>query len=43
MCIYSIFGYGKGKTESGIGIAIRAASNDESVLFSQFLKAFVLL
>lgn len=38
MCIYSIFGYGKGKTESGIGIAIRAASNDESVLFAQFLK-----
>lgn len=38
MCIYSIFGYGKGKTESGIGIAIRAVSNDESVLFAQFLK-----
>lgn len=38
MCIYSIFGYGKGKTESGIGIAIRAAANDEKVLFAQFLK-----
>lgn len=38
MCIYSIFGYGKGKTESGIGIAIRAMSNDDKVLFAQFLK-----
>ena len=38
MCIYSIFGYGKGKTESGIGIAIRAMSNDDRVLFAQFLK-----
>ena len=38
MCIYSIFGYGKGKTESGIGIAVRAMSNDERVLFAQFLK-----
>lgn len=38
MCIYSIFGYGKGKTESGIGITIRAIANDEKVLFAQFLK-----
>lgn len=38
MCIYSIFGYGKGKTESGVGIAIRAMSNGDNVLFAQFLK-----
>lgn len=38
MCIYSIFGYGKGKTESAIGIAVRAMANDDKVLFAQFLK-----
>ena len=38
MCIYSIFGYGKCKTESAIGMAIRAIANDHKVLFAQFLK-----
>lgn len=38
MCIYSIFGYGKGKTESAVGITIRAIANDEKILFAQFLK-----
>lgn len=38
MCIYSIFGYGKGKTESAVGITIRALANNDKVLFAQFLK-----
>lgn len=38
MYIYSIFGYGKGKTESSIGMVIRALANDHKVLFTQFLK-----
>jgi len=36
--IYSIYGYGKMKTEASIGCAIRALGNGESVLFVQFLK-----
>lgn len=36
--IYSIFGYGKMKTESAIGCTIRAIQNGEDVLFVQFLK-----
>ena len=39
MCIYSIFGYGKCKTESAIGITIRALANEDKVLFAQFLKS----
>ena len=38
MYIYSIMGYGKGKTESAIGITIRALANNHKVLFTQFLK-----
>lgn len=38
MYIYSIYGYGKGKTESSIGMVIRALSNNHKVLFTQFLK-----
>ena len=38
MCIYSIYGYGKCKTESAVGIAIRGLANEDSVLFAQFLK-----
>ena len=38
MYIYSIYGYGKGKTESSIGMVIRALANDHKVLFTQFLK-----
>ena len=38
MCIYSIYGYGKGKTESAIGITVRAIANHHKVLFAQFLK-----
>jgi cob(I)alamin adenosyltransferase len=38
MCIYSIYGYGKCKTESAVGIAIRGIANKDSVLFAQFLK-----
>lgn len=36
--IYSIFGYGKGKTESVIGLTIRAIQNGKRVLFGQCLK-----
>ena len=38
MYIYSIYGYGKGKTESSIGMVIRALANNHKVLFTQFLK-----
>lgn len=38
MYIYSIYGYGKGKTESSIGMTIRALANNHKVLFTQFLK-----
>lgn len=38
MCIYSIFGYGKGKTESAVGMVIRALAHGDKVLFAQFLK-----
>lgn len=38
MYIYSIVGFGKGKTESAIGMAIRALANNHKVLFTQFLK-----
>jgi len=31
-------GNGKGKTSSAVGLAVRAAGNDNSVLFYQFLK-----
>lgn len=35
---FSIYGYGKGKTEAGIGMAIRAIQNGDKVLYVQFLK-----
>lgn len=38
MYIYSIYGYGKGKTESSIGMVVRALANNHKVLFTQFLK-----
>ena len=38
MALYSIFGYGKGKTEAAVGMTIRALANGEQVLFAQFLK-----
>lgn len=38
MYIYSIYGYGKQKTESAIGMTIRALANNHKVLFTQFLK-----
>lgn len=38
MYLYSVYGYGKCKTESAIGITIRALANDHKVLFAQFLK-----
>lgn len=36
--IYSIYGYGKAKTGSAIGITIRAYQNKDKILFAQFLK-----
>lgn len=36
--VYSIFGYGKGKTESVVGLTIRAIQNGKRVLFAQCLK-----
>ena len=36
--IYSIFGYGKGKTEASIGMTIRAIQNKDKVYYCQFLK-----
>ena len=36
--IYSIYGFGKMKTESAIGCTIRTIANSEKVLFVQFLK-----
>lgn len=36
--IYSIYGFGKCKTETAIGMGVRALSNNEDVLFCQFLK-----
>lgn len=36
--VFSIFGYGKGKTESVIGLTIRAVQNGKRVLFGQCLK-----
>ena len=36
--IYSIYGFGKGKTETAIGMCIRALGNDEKVLYVQFMK-----
>lgn len=38
MYLYSTYGYGKMKTESAIGMTIRAIANDHKVLFAQFLK-----
>ena len=38
MYVYSIYGYGKGKTESAIGMIIRAIANEHKVLFVQLLK-----
>lgn len=36
--IYSIYGFGKGKTEASIGITVRGIANHDEVLFCQFLK-----
>ena len=36
--IISVYGYGKYKTESAVGCAIRAIQNNHKVLFVQFLK-----
>ena len=36
--VFSIFGYGKGKTESVIGLTVRAIQNKKRVLFGQCLK-----
>lgn len=36
--IYSVYGYGKLKTEASIGLAIRAVANNHKVLYAQFLK-----
>lgn len=36
--IHIYYGTGKGKTTAAIGLAIRCAGHDGSVLFSQFLK-----
>ena len=38
MYLYSVYGYGKMKTESAIGMTIRAIANNHKVLFAQFLK-----
>lgn|SRR5574344_1629283 len=38
MTVYSIYGYGKCKTESAIGITIRGVQHGDKVLYSQFLK-----
>lgn len=38
MYIYSVYGFGKMKTESAIGMTIRAIANNHNVLFTQFLK-----
>jgi len=36
--IFSIFGYGKFKTEASLGMVVRAISNHEKILVIQFLK-----
>jgi cob(I)alamin adenosyltransferase len=36
--IYSIYGYGKAKTECAIGMMIRSIANHIPVIFAQFLK-----
>lgn len=36
--IYSIFGFGKMKTEASVGLTIRGIANHDEVLFAQFLK-----
>ena len=38
MYLYSVYGYGNMKTESAIGMTIRAIANNHKVLFAQFLK-----
>lgn len=38
MCIYSIYGFGKAKTECAIGMVVRALANHHKVLLAQFLK-----
>lgn len=38
--IHLYYGYGKGKTSSAIGLAIRAVGHDKKVLFRSFLKDF---
>ena len=37
--VHIYYGNGKGKTTAAIGLAIRAAGNDMSVVFAQFLKS----
>lgn len=36
--IYSIYGFGKVKTEASIGLAIRSVANSDNVIYAQFLK-----
>ena len=38
--IHVYYGYGKGKTSSAIGLAIRASGHNKKVLFTSFLKDF---
>jgi len=39
--IHLYYGYGKGKTTSAIGLAIRAIGSDNKILFTSFLKDFL--
>lgn len=36
--IYSIYGFGKVKTEASVGLTIRSVANNDEVIYAQFLK-----